>query len=710
MKRVQYTTRAIEIIEILFKQRDYVTVLNIADQLKISKRTIFRELETVEAILANYEMEILKKTRVGIKVNATPEQMDQFRRDIHQQVEQVFSQESRLNLLMIELLKSREPKKLFYFADLLKVSEATISNDMDKIEDWFSQRKLELVRKPGYGVYVLGNENSFRKAIVDFLYQTYEHEDLVQLIQNDFFQSLNEEEVPAPSKMLGLIDKDILLKVSLILKDYEALLEKRLAEGAFMGLMIHLAIAVQRINRGESIFMNSAILDSLRIDPHFETAKAIAQNIAKVFDIQVPEDEVGYITMHLKGSKLKTSAMSEQHDFIITNFELSRTTAKMIKAFKELSGYDFKEDEKLLIGLASHLRPALTRMKLGLDIRNPLLAKIKEMYPEIYAMTQQTASLLVGKYDLQIPEEEVGFLAMHFGAAIERFRKNQQSDKVARVGVVCSSGIGTSSLLASRLTKLIPKIELVGQFSKEDVLAGVLSDYNIDCLISTIPLETTTYPSIIVNPLLMESDIERIKQVLALLNQEMKPFKVEVSCEVPPEDRLKKINALTSGILELVEGFKVLSVPHITTTEALIEWIGKTFANNSQDSAILYKQLLEREKLGVTVLRSEGVKLLHAKSEVVKQLTFAVLKMEGLNFYEKISLLNPTSEEKIDLCLLMLLPKQADKNHLEIMSFLSKSIVEDSNLVSALKNDSESQLKAQIGSKLNLWFESQIRA
>lgn len=707
---MQYTTRAIEIIEILFKQSDYITVLNIADKLKISKRTIFRELETVEDILGTYQIEILKKTRVGIKVNATPEQMDQFRLAIHEQVEQVFSQESRLNLLMIELLKSREPKKLFYFADLLKVSEATISNDMDKIEDWFSQRKLDLVRKPGYGVYVLGSENSFRKAIVDFLYQTYEHEDLVQLIQNDFFQSFNESEGQAPSKMLGLIDKDILLKVSLILKDYEALLEKRLAEGAFMGLMIHLAIAIQRINRGESIFMNSAILDSLRIDPHFETAKAIAENIAKVFEIQVPEDEVGYITMHLKGSKLKTSAMSEQHDFIITNFELSRTTAKMIKAFRELSGYDFKDDEKLLIGLASHLRPALTRMKMGLDIRNPLLTKIKEMYPEIYAMTQQTASLLVGKYDIQVPEEEVGFLAMHFGAAIERFRKNQQSDKVARVGVVCSSGIGTSSLLASRLTKLIPKIELVGQFSKEDVQAGVLNEYNIDCLISTIPLETTIYPAIIVNPLLMESDIEKIKQVLALLNQEMKPFKEVASTEMNHGDRLKKINALSSGILELVAGFKVLSVPALTTTEALIKWIGKTFTGTDRDSETLYHQLLEREKLGVTVLRSEGVKLLHAKSEVITHLTFAVLKMEGLNFYEKVTLVNPSGEEKIDLCLLMLLPKDADKNHLEIMSYLSKSIVEDSNLVSALKNDSESQLKAQIGNKLNLWFESQIRA
>ena len=134
---MQYSARAIEIIDILIKQSDYMTVSQISDQLKISKRTIFREMETVESLLEQLKISISKKTRVGIKIDATPEQIQAFKVATESRTDQVYSQEARLNLLMIELLKSREPKKLFYFADLLKVSEATISNDMDKIEDWF---------------------------------------------------------------------------------------------------------------------------------------------------------------------------------------------------------------------------------------------------------------------------------------------------------------------------------------------------------------------------------------------------------------------------------------------------------------------------------------------------------------------------------------------------------------------------------------------
>jgi mannitol operon transcriptional antiterminator len=64
---------------------------------------------------------------------------------------------------------------------MLDVSEATISNDMDKVEPWFAVRGIELVRKPGFGVYLEGTEKQLRKAIVDFLYQNYEHQDLLTL-------------------------------------------------------------------------------------------------------------------------------------------------------------------------------------------------------------------------------------------------------------------------------------------------------------------------------------------------------------------------------------------------------------------------------------------------------------------------------------------------------------------------------------------------
>ena len=63
---------------------------------------------------------------------------------------------------------------------------------------------------------------------------------------------------------------------------------------------------------------------------------------------------------------------------IISNYELTSMINKMIKIASTETGYDLRSVDSLLIGLVDHLRPAINRIQLKLDIRNPLLDKIKE--------------------------------------------------------------------------------------------------------------------------------------------------------------------------------------------------------------------------------------------------------------------------------------------------------------------------------------------
>ena len=491
---MDYSQRAIDIVNILIEHKKNIAVATIADELQISKRTVFREMETVERIVDTFGMTLEKKPRVGIAIAATDVQIQAFRREMEKHTKIHFDQEMRQRMLIIELLKSKEPRKFYYFSNMLNVSEATISNDMDKIENWFEERDIKLIRKPGFGVFLEANESKLRKAIIDFLYQHYEHSELITLLETEGNQG---------SMLTSLIDKTILFKVTEILKVYETYIAHRLTDTAYMGLLIHLAIAVQRTHRGEKITMNQALLDELKKDAHYEMATTIGKGIQQIFNIGFPEDELGFITMHLKGSKLKSSALRDENDVMMSNFKLSRLASKMMKVFHQESGFNVRQDEKLLIGLVSHLRPAITRMHLSLAIRNPLLDKIKEIYPDVFSFSKEASRCISEEYDLLIPDEEVGYLAMHFGAAIERIENIRQEERHIKVGVVCSSGIGTSSLLSSRLTKLFPKLTLVGQFSKEDVISQRIAQYPVELLISTISLSECELPSVKVNPLLL---------------------------------------------------------------------------------------------------------------------------------------------------------------------------------------------------------------
>ena len=690
---MEYSKRVVEIIEMLLEKSDYLSIAQLADEMNISKRTIFRDMDDIEAFARDFGIELTKKSKLGLKVVADAKQREQIQNYANKFKGTHFSQEERLNQIIMELLRSREPRKFYYFSNLLGVSEATISYDMDKIEPWFKERSITLVRKPGFGVFVKGKEIDFRKAIVDFLYQNYEHQDLVAMISN------------TNGFVENVMDKEISLKVSKILSRYETYIANRLTDQSYMGLMIHLSIAVQRILRGESIIMNGDVLDNLRSDSQFDIARNIGVDIEKEFDIKFPEDELGYITMHLKGSKLRTGALIDHQDLIISNFELSRLSSAMIQKFKELSGYDLKEDEKLLIGLVSHLRPAVTRMKLTLDIRNPLLEKIMEMYPEIFKMSSETGKLIAKQFDVEVPNEEVGYIAMHFGAAVERYLKLQGIEKKIRTGVVCSSGIGTSSLLYSRLVKLFPRLEVVGQFSKEDVIYNRISEHQLELLITTIALDASELPSIQVNPLLMTEDIERIKQVVSILSNNVRPYKSQLEREKHDEsESVKRIHALTESVITIERNLKLYRDIRVKNSEQLIKQIADANATDSKHKKQIISVLQEREKLGSTVLQGEGIALIHGKSEVIKEMTFSVWRLA-----KPITMQAFRRNELVDKAVVMLIPENASKVQLEVMSLLSKALVEDNLMIQMISDADEKLLLDHIKGIMHKWLNRQLK-
>jgi len=87
-----------------------------------------------------------------------------------------------------------------------------------------------------------------------------------------------------------------------------------------------------------------------------------------------------------------------------------------------------------------------------MDIRNPLLEKLKQDYRELMEVACSAVRSLEKKYGFIVPESEIGYIALHIGAALERKRY-----KRVPVILACASGIGSAQMLASRLQKELPK-------------------------------------------------------------------------------------------------------------------------------------------------------------------------------------------------------------------------------------------------------------
>ena len=152
-----------------------------------------------------------------------------------------YTPQERQSIIVSRLLPSHEPVKLFALSSLLGVTDSTISNDLDKLEGWFKGHGLELVRKPGLGVYVAGEEQSIRQAIVTYIYDNIEENELLNLVHANLTENESGNET----------------------------------------------------RKQERIHIRESFLAELKTKKEFQTAGRIGAAIAEEFGIQVTEDETG---------------------------------------------------------------------------------------------------------------------------------------------------------------------------------------------------------------------------------------------------------------------------------------------------------------------------------------------------------------------------------------------------------------------------------
>ncbi|MGE5589984.1 MAG: BglG family transcription antiterminator, partial [Bacillota bacterium] len=162
-----------------------------------------------------------------------------------------------------------------------------------------------------------------------------------------------------------------------------------------------------------------------------------------------------------------------------------------------LLGVDVADDEELIRGLILHLEPAIDRLELGVVAPNPLLDEIKAKYSGLYAVATQAAESLT-MLPAGLAEEEIGYLAVHLGAALER--RSDPSRNALRAVLVCEHGVGTAQLLASTLAARLPELKVCG-FASSHGVEQTAAECRADVILTTRPLAAVALPVFLVHPL-----------------------------------------------------------------------------------------------------------------------------------------------------------------------------------------------------------------
>lgn len=605
--------RILEIINMLLNSEQPLTVDYIANTLKVSNKTIRNDLKKVEEYVQQKGVKIIKKPRVGIVLegprNKKLELVDEIKKSLD--FEEPFSPEARKNYILKRLFMSKGSVTIKELAEELYVSRITIHKDLQSVEKWLNKFNLKLLKKPNYGIEVVGDEENWRNAVASLIVLTKEQKELKEFLYNDYTGRIDYRTLMQLKELFDIDYKQL----EKIVSNAESKLKFRFSDEAFISLVIHVAISIERLKHKKDVKLSKAVLNNLKQKDEYVIAQQMAKEIEEKFNVVLSESEIGYIVLHIIGTKMQQNKIEDVNLELEDeeSIELAVIMSKEIINIAERAlSLDLSNDKQLLNGLILHLRPTINRLKYGLTLRNPLLNDIKENYPEIYGVAWMTSVVFEKYLGKKVAEEEIGYIALHLGAAVERAKKP------LKALVVCTTGIGTAQLLAARLEKSFKQIEIKDIVSSVSLHESILND--IDIVISTVPIEINK-PFINISPLLTQNDIKRLDEFIQALN--------------------KRSNLIDTQLLD-VDGIYLKK-------EDLLNKVCMELHKKGYVKEEYIQDVITREKIASTAI-GNGIAIPHGLPEHVNKSVFTVVRLK-----------NPIAwdEEKVDM-LFMISLTQSD--------------------------------------------------
>ncbi|MFD1362388.1 BglG family transcription antiterminator [Lentibacillus salinarum] len=549
-------TRLQQIIQQLLTTDELQTSSELATALQVSSKTIRTDIKEISKLLNNDIAYIESHRGKGFRINVINE--DGFKQFLQKTVEknnQVVptEPENRIQFLIERLLLQSSYIKMDDLAEELFISRSTLQTDLKNVREVMERYNLFLDHKPNYGIKVFGDEIKIRFCISEYIFNQK---------PNMVDQTANWIEILPKDEMEWIRDSILskLRKHKIIITDI-----------SLHNLITHIAIACKRIRDEKVVEIYREELSRITDKKEYTIAKEIVEEIEQKLKVSFSVNETAYLAIHLQGTKKVHSETEIEEVKSILDEDIQDLTRNILERIDNVYSLDLSGDKELIMALSLHLKPAINRYTYQMNLRNPMLEEIKNKYPFSFEAALTGADVIRKKLGISIDESEIGYMALHIEAALERQEKSERNKK--RCLIVCASGLGTAQLLLMKLkNQFRDELNIVG--TTEYYNLNSQSIHNLDLIISTIPIpEKLPIPVVQVSTLLGNQDVNKIEKLIHNDIEIMKNY--------------------------MREQFTFLKMD-FSTKEEVIQFLGNKLLESGKVNADFVASVLEREKYSPT--------------------------------------------------------------------------------------------------------------
>lgn len=489
---------------------------DIALVMGVSTRTIRNDVETINASLTGAAIESSFQLGYHLKTQEAP--VSRAKSVIPQ------TPEERRSFILKQLLRHRDIN-INDLPEKVCVSLFTIESDLRVIRQWLADSSYLRLESGRNRIRLVGEEAAKRRLYKFLLSQEVEENFLNMDTLNELYPDFDLTEI----------------------RDLLAECEKRhgieIRETAQSMVLMHVGIALTRVLNFNPMERVEALKD-LQETPQYQAAREFWDKIARRFQVTAPEPEISQLALLFMG---KGSGNYYKADTIPVNgkeISLEDLTTAMLEEVRKLYGVDLTTDSKLQEGLSLHLRGLLQRLRDRTQVDNVYLEELRWRFPLIYDMGVTASRKLHEILGIQLDPNEIGFLALHLGAAYTIHRKPSKY----RAVVVFPSDQALATVVIEKIRRQFQDrmdvVAVLDAYEKKRV-----EDLNPDLILTTLPLDHgLNVPTVQLSVFYSQENESQIFQQLNRLdkNRQKDIFQHRIRELIKPEYFLETLDASDS--------------------------------------------------------------------------------------------------------------------------------------------------------------------
>lgn len=390
-----------KLLQYLSKQNKSVTAQQIAEELAVSSRSIKTYISAINQeydniIVSSRNGYLSDKKKVGTL-------LVKERRDNMVDIPQNYEERSHY---LIKRLMEENNLQIEDIGDEIYVSTQTLINDIRKMNIHYSSYDVSFEISKGV-ISLVGKEGSKRKLISKVI-----REEAKSSVFD--IQFLEEQFVDYDVEKMSTIVKDIFYKNGFYYNEFN-----------YENLILHIMIIIAR-NDYDDEENEWEVTDNIK-----QLTDQIIKMIEDNWNIIITDNSRNQLQVLLSCHSINPDGQPES----ATNSQTSSIVQfvdKIIVQIRDNYGVDLSNDI-FKYPFTLHIANMYRRLNNNVYVNNPLGDGIRKSCPTIYEIAVEVAFEIAEKWQCDIDENEISFIALHIGGEIQRQQQDKGKQPVALV-------------------------------------------------------------------------------------------------------------------------------------------------------------------------------------------------------------------------------------------------------------------------------------